>query len=486
MNLRGTDSAAAVSGRAPTGTTGFRAGRKRILGLDGFDVALLGAVIVSFVAVFFLPFSASRFGDLDFHLEAKAISLAVHGAGRWADVRIGKAPGSVLYYAVPYVLVPAGSSDDAYWLAGFLWTFVWMVVSVLLVRRAGNSMAGPSAGKWAAALTVLSPFGVYYSYGISAEPPAYLGSVLFAYGWAQWRALETSEPRPMQRRAAWVSWIGLCLLLLSRPNAVLLMVVAALAAWKLWKAGWKGSRREATFTAGGILVAGVVLTVAMLIVGLLLGGWQEGNLSHVILQGRFQYRTEPWDWRFWARAQRQGSQDHLAWSIEQKRLKKIATDTGQSLPDLEWRWIRDDVVTHPGLTLQMVGVRVLALNVALVGSRRPEAFRVGPVSGRLIYWLFHAAVNAVNLGILAGAIAFLIKRRGDLASYWPLWGPWLALFVFHAITYAEPRYLFPGRPGLTLMAAAAIEPALRHLRQRKIESAFLGSFPPRTVKTGYR
>lgn len=480
MNSQGTDSRIAARGLAAGDPTGLGAGRRRTLGLDGFDLAVLAAVIVSFAVVYFLPFSASQFGDRIFHLEAKAISLAVHGAGPWSGVSIIRAPGPTLYYAVPYLLVPAGSSDGAYWFAGFLWTFVWMVVSVLLIRRAGNSMANPFAGKLAAALMVLSPFGVYYSYGISAEPPAYLGSVLFAYGWAKWRALEMSDPGPTRHRAAMVSWIGLCLLLLSRPNASPLLVIAAFAAWKLWKAEWKGSRREVTFTVGGILVAGVVLTVAVGSARLLAHSRQEGNLIDVILQGRFQYRTEPWDWRFWAKAQRQGSKDHLAYLVEQARLRKIATDTGQSFTELEWRWIRDDVVAHPGVTLQMSAVRVLALNVALVGSRGPEAFRVGPVGGRLLYWLFHAVVNAVSLGILAAAIAFLVKRRQQLASYWPLWGPWLALFLFHVITYAEPRYLFPGRPGLTLMAAAAIEPALHRLRQRKIELAFCGSPPPGT------
>jgi hypothetical protein len=240
------------------------------------------------------------------------------------------------------------------------------------------------------------------------------------------------------------------------------------------------------FTVSGILVAGVVLTVAMGSARLLPRTRQEGNLVDVILQGRFQYRTEPWDWRFWALAQRQGSNDHLAYIVEQARLRKLATDTGQSLTELEWRWIRDDVVAHPEVTLQTSAVRVLALNVALVGSRGPDAFRVGPVGGRLLYWLFHAFVNAVSLGILAAAIAFLVKRRQQLFSYWPLWGPWLALFLFHVITYAEPRYLFPGRPGLTLMAAAAIEPALHRLRQRKIALAFPGSRPPGTNRTGHR
>jgi hypothetical protein len=49
------------------------------------------------------------------------------------------------------------------------------------------------------------------------------------------------------------------------------------------------------------------------------------------------------------------------------------------------------------------------------------------------------------------AVPFI--HRADFASYWILWAPHFALLIFHALIYAEPRYLFPSLPGLTIMAS---------------------------------
>ena len=57
----------------------------------------------------------------------------------------------------------------------------------------------------------------------------------------------------------------------------------------------------------------------------------------------------------------------------------------------------------------------------------------------------------------------LVTQRRNLIGYWILWGPWLALVLFHIATYAESRYLFPGRPCLILMAALALVPRLQGL-----------------------
>lgn len=438
--------------------------------LDRLDALLLAVLIGSYIAVWFLPFSASRFGDGNFHGEAKAISMAIRGAGSWSAIVITRAPGPTLYYAIPYLLVPSGSSDDAYWFAAFLWTFLWMAVSVLLLRRAGRWIAGSSAGAWAAFLIVLSPFGVYYSYGISAEPPAYVSAVILTFGWARWRTFDRSRPT-VQSAAAWCSWFGFGLLLLNRPNAVLLLGVALGAGVVLRRVRAGSSRREAAFAMGAAGVAGTLFALSFCLVTLLPGGWQQGNLSHVVLQGRFQFRAEPWDWRFWGKAQRKGSQDHFEWTRREKWLRDIARETGRPIPQVEWQWIREDIKAHPILTLRMTAIRLPALQIVFVGSRSPEDFRLGPLGGKFVFWLFHIAANAIHLGVLAGAAVFFWKRRGDLVFFWPLWGPWLALLVFHAITYAEPRYLFPGRPGLTLMAAAVFDRFWRglHLRRQPVD-----------------
>jgi hypothetical protein len=77
--------------------------------------------------------------------------------------------------------------------------------------------------------------------------------------------------------------------------------------------------------------------------------------------------------------------------------------------------------------------------------------------------MFHLAVNAFTILLLVGSLLFLFDRRDYLLGYWVLWGPWLALTVFHVLTYAEARYLFPSRPGLVLMASAALVPRVQAL-----------------------
>ncbi|MGA2719899.1 MAG: hypothetical protein ABSF78_13125, partial [Candidatus Acidiferrales bacterium] len=60
------------------------------------------------------------------------------------------------------------------------------------------------------------------------------------------------------------------------------------------------------------------------------------------------------------------------------------------------------------------------------------------------------------LAPLFASFWFLVHERGLFASYWPLWGPWLALLLFHSLTYAEPRYMLPAQPGLAVMAACVL------------------------------
>jgi hypothetical protein len=434
-------------------------------GLDGFDALLAVLLLASYVAVAKLPFAPKKFGDLDFHLSAKAISLWIHGAGPWSAVEVSKAPGPVLYYAVPYGVMPLGSSDDAYWTAALVWTVVWMTLALLLTRRACALLGGARAGRLGALLTLLSPFGVYYSYGIGAEAPAFVCSSLFTYGWCRWWIRERDRS-PWRSSAWWLSWLGALGLILCRPNAILLLALGALSAWWALRRQEKGARPALRFTAATVLATAATLAaVSASIVMLLPQGWQEGNLSHVILQGRYQFRQEPFDWRFWSKATRQGSVDHAQWQSTQDGLRALAEQRGVRPERVEWPWIAQDLRQHPWLTLRMSGVRLLALNVALVNSRGPAAFRLGPVDGRVVYVAFHVLVNGVNLGVLALAVVYLGRERGQRFVLWPLWAPWLALLFFHVATYAEPRYLFPGRPGLVVMASALL-PAFLPRAQR--------------------
>ena len=148
---------------------------------DRFDFLCVVALALCFIVTSQLSFGASKFSDMYFHAEAKALSQAVRGYGSWNDVSFARAPGPVLYYGVPYTLVQPDSGDDVYWRAGFAWNAFWMLCALLLIRRTAELFWNATAGRIAALLFLLTPFAVYYSFGISGETPAYVAAVLFLW-----------------------------------------------------------------------------------------------------------------------------------------------------------------------------------------------------------------------------------------------------------------------------------------------------------------
>lgn len=423
--------------------------------LDKFDLCmfvLLGALYV-FVAM--LPFAPNKFGDVVFHEEAKILASALRGAELWASVKVTVAPGPVLYYTIPYLAVSPGSSDSRYWLAGFAWSVAWMMVSIFLIRRAAAMSFGASAGKVAAILTLCLPLSVYYTYAISAEPPAYLGVTLIIYWWARWR---TSGEKPFTFKLLLVG-LGLLFFLYCRPNAVLLLPIGLLAALLM-----RSNQREAKFSLYVILLVSIVFVSSLIGLAKLSQGSQSSYFAHVLFHGRFQYRTEPWDWRFWDDSARQGSVDYALWNREYERIKRQHEQTGIPMSQLKREWALNDALHHPGLTLQMAAVRTLSMHVARVNSIKPEQFRIGPLRGSWAYFVFQILVNATFFLILGGVICFLFMRRNNIFAYWVFWGPWVALLVFHALVYAEPRYLFPSQPGLVIMASAVLAPVIGQIK----------------------
>lgn len=433
-------------------------------GTDKFDAAVLLLLVVTYAVVAMLPFAPKKFGDLNFHHQAKALALAVRGAASWHEFTITAAPAPVFYYAIPYLMVPPGSGENIYWGAAFVWTTIWTAISLLLIRRCGEILGGPLVGKTAALLTLLSPFSIYYSYGILAEPPAYVGAVLFTYGFLAWRG----SPRGLSKSGLdfLLFSVGLLALVLSRPNAVLLLLLAMLAGVVLVRRKNGNEKLEGRF-----VLASILATIAMIaIVTVLLVRWSGGasknpqnlNLGLVVMQGRFQFRSVFWDFRIWPDLP--DNPDFKAFELQREELQRASWQTGRPFSEVEWHWIANDFLHHPGITLRSGAIKLLDLHLSFVHSLDPAKFRFAGLKGRLGYAIFHLAVNACTIVLVIGSLLFLVNQRHNLLSLWVLWGPWVALTVFHVVTYAEARYLFPSRPGLVLMASTALVPRLQALR----------------------
>jgi hypothetical protein len=427
-------------------------------GIDRFDVVVVVLLLTTFVGVAILPFAPKKFGDLVFHREAKVLALAVRGAAPWSEFQIARAPAPVLYYAIPYTVVSPGADDDAYWRAAFVWTVLWMCVSIVLVRRSGEFLGGPVVGKTAALFTLLSPFSVYYSYGTLAETPAYIGVVLFTYAFLKWK----NSPRDLakSRWDIFLLALGLSIFVLSRPNSVLLLLLAVLlGAIRLWWGTGK-QKREARFVLVSVLGTVVLIGAVTLSLVRRSGGIgknsQNDNFALVALQGRFQFRSVFWDFNTWPDVV--NNADFIEFSRKLAEFQQTSLQTGIPEPTLRWRWIVEDFLHHPFITLRAAGVKMLALHFAFVHSLEPENFHFIFLRGVWGYALFHLAVNAFTVVLVIGSVLFVASHRHTLLDYWVLWAPWLALTVFHVMTYAEARYLSPGRPGLVLMASTALVP----------------------------
>jgi 4-amino-4-deoxy-L-arabinose transferase-like glycosyltransferase len=432
--------------------------------LDRFDAGSLLALALTFALVIAAPFGPKAFGDREFHKQAKRVAAAVKGAGPWSDVEIHRAPGPVIFYAPAYLTVPTDAPEKRFWQAGVAWTAIWMGVALVLTRRIAGFLGGERAGRLAVIISLLSPFAVYYSLGIIAEGPAYVAIALFLFGWVAMEA-------PVRKR--WppcAMGIGLTLLMLCRPNAALIPPLAVCA--------WLAVRDDRRVRASALVA--VAALVAFVGIGALLSAVQNRAGASpqadyfwtTTLQGRYQYRTEIWDWRFWDSAQRTGSKDFEAFAARDSEIRRAAEEAGAPTQVRMREFVLGDTVEHPFLTARMALMRVLTMHLSFVNSKPPAAFAVGPLPGAFVYWTFHALVNLVGLSIVALALSYLVTQRHGFWTLWPLWAPWLALVIFHSLVYAEPRYLLPAKMSQVVMAACALSV---FLRQRRPHPAFEGT-----------
>jgi hypothetical protein len=419
---------------------------------DLSDVAIGGAVLLLFAIVFYLPFKPNKFGDRFFHEDAMALASAVRGSGQWSDVRIRLAPGPVLFYAVPYLFVPPGSPEDAYWRAAVAFTIPGAVLAVLLIRRAAANLGGKSAGIAAAGFALAAPFAVYYGYGITAEPLAYCGMASLVYGW--------SRVAGGARAGILAAASGLSALVLARPNAALLFLFLAAAVTALWRSSDPARRAMARNAALAGTVAVAVIAGVFALVAVLQRSRphlsQSANFYYVAFHGSFQFRTEPLDWRYWDDAARVGSVDYRNCAATNARLIAESHASGQTLPALQKRWILDDIASHPLVRLRMAFVRLFAMHIWVANSQSPAKFHMGPLRGPAPYFAFHALVNSVFFFVVGATLWLLWRCRREFAANWALWAPWAALTLFHALVYSEPRYLFPVQPALCVGAALAV------------------------------
>ena len=400
-----------------------------------------------------LPFKANRYGDMNFHTESKNLALFIKGKVSFDKVVITKAPGPVLFYTPAYLLASSDATDDQLWLNAVVLLSILTTLSLLLIFRIGCAFFSKEVGLLAVLLFFVFPIHCYYALGILAEIPAFFSLSLALYGWS----IAYFEPN---KKSGWLLLnFGLWLLIMNRPNTMLLLgLLFVVIAYSYFK-------NKVFFEKYGKKLIFTFLTLTLLSVGGLqlakqttlnkTGENQETLFYFVVHQGRFQFREEPLDFRFWDNDNRADSKDYQNWEKSRATLASEMTQTNQSFKQVYKEFVISDALAHPFWTVRQFFVKCLYGNLNIISKVKPNEFQLGFFVGAFGYWSFLLILNSINLIVLVGVGIFLFHEKNWI-QYWIFWGIVLSLLVFHGLTYMEPRYIFPSKVALYLMSAAGL------------------------------
>lgn len=414
-------------------------------------IVLISTLLMVFVLN--LPFKANRFGDITFHEESKNLSLFIKGMVSADKVLITRAPGPILFYTPAYLLAPVDATDDQLWVYGVVFTSIIMIISVVLIFRISTTFFSKEVGLLSILLFFSFPIHCYYTLGILAEIPAFFSLALAIYGWS----IVFYEPN--KKRGWFLLSVGIWLLILNRPNAILILGVLFLVIGYSFfknKQFYEKYGKKLGFTFLSVLILGIgTFQLVKRINGTKVTDSQESLFYSVALQGRFQFREEPTDLRFWDSDNRPDSIDYHNWIKKGQELDVVISNGNRSHKEVYREFIIKDMIHHPIWTARQLLVRSFYGHVNIISKVQPSQFDLGPFKGSMGYWAFLCIINSINLLVLVGVVLFLIKEK-NLLRYWIFLAIWVALLIFHGVTYMEPRYLFPSKVALYIMSAAGL------------------------------
>lgn len=422
------------------------------LGKIDFLIVLVSLIMMAIVLK--LPFKAKPFGDENsFFDESKNLAFYIKGTLDFEKVTLTKAPAPVFIYTPVFLLTSDNPSNNDLWNRGVAINFILITVSLMLIYRTVKIFFDDKIGLIAFLLFFAFPIHFYYVFGVTAEVPAFFASALIIFSWS--RVYHNST-----KISNWLIFcFGLWLLIMCRPNALLILFLGFLVLL------YSYFRRKDFFNEFGrklfltFMVCGLACFSTLKLANLFNSGKQvydqEGLFYFVAHQGRYQFREEPFDFRFWDDEIRPDSKDYKNWKIKANDLELYRLKTGKSNSEVYKEYLINDIIENPFITIRQFFVKSFFGQVYIVNSITPQKFHLGPLNGPIYYWLFLFGVNFINILIIVGALIFLFISK-DLLKYWPLWTIVLALLLFHGMMYMEPRYMFPARVPLYVMSAAGL------------------------------
>jgi hypothetical protein len=425
---------------------------------DKTDLIVILSSLLLFAIVASLPIKTKPYGDLDFHIEAKSIANYLWGIENFDKLSITKAPGPTLFYIIPYFIAGPDASDNRLWYAGVAWTAIFITLATLLIRWSTINLSGKLAGNISIVLLFIIPLHIYYSLGISAEALSFIGCSFFIYGYS--KLTKTNKIDNISEfTIILLITTGITLMVLARPNAGLVIPIIFLYLfWNKYIKSHNLTKKFRLIIMKSTIFAGFVLTLAMIGVKSLPNNRntlkQEAYLSYVMTIGRYQFRTETWDWRFWDPLTRPNSKDYIDWEGKYEALAKIGNDSNNSLEKVLYQWVFNDIINNPVTSLKQFFVRIIFGHTLQISSLAKNDYSIGPLKGPFVYWFVHIILNIINCCLLCFSILLLIKKKEYcLSSFGLMITPWIALIIFHGIVYMEQRYLFPARPIMIILAS---------------------------------
>jgi hypothetical protein len=412
-----------------------------ILGYNYFDkmkkIVVVNMVFMSIcsIIILFAPVQTKKFGDDTFHLEAKSLVKFLKGENRINQVYITKAPAPTIWYTIPYVFVPEKSEDIIYWKIGVLWNLIMISVFTSLLIYSIYKYLNPTVGWLFLFVLYLIPVHIYYSMGILAEPVAFCGVCLFLAG-----TIGLINSRNIYLFTSFLCF-GIFMLVTSRPNSILVFLFFPFftAYLFLFKKYHLSKLKEQIF--GYVIAFGVFICTLICIKQLPthnIDNSQESYFIYVMHHGRFQFRTEKFDWRFWDPLTRSDSKDFQLWKNSIKELDSKVVNEKKTFNDVYIQWLIHDAIENPiNIILQSL-VRVVFGNYLQISSVNLDSM---PLIKIALY-----AINTMNILILIGALFGIAKLYRNKKIWILILVPVVSLLVFHMFVYMEQRYLFVYRP----------------------------------------
>ena len=422
--------------------------------IDKADIVLSIVTLLIFTLFVFSPVKPKKFADKNFHRETKNWVNIIFTDDSWNSFYIKKAPGPDIYYLIPYALIGPSGSKQHYWFAGIAWNGIFMVLAVLLVKRIASLLFDYKVGVFSGILMLIFPIHIYYALGINGESMVYVSFILLLYGGIKW---SRTADKPLNSTGWWCFLLGSLLLMSARLNFVVIIPVILLFLLITIR------KKNSVDLRKGLLIYCLLLGLFMIATRVSLNNlpgnkgkdYHNNYGAYVLHMGRFQFREEPWDWRFWEGDIRGDSRDYINWKKSKETLFGQINDTGgRQLHSIYNSWVINDYISHPLMALRQFIVKTVYGNVFIVNSFQPQNFRFGPLRNITGYFIFHFLVNSVNLLLIIGFIGFIWKNRKFMMNdYWLIPVLFLTFVGFYSLTYMEPRYLFPIRVLYIITAA---------------------------------